>query len=75
MAQEVASLVQDFVIDEHGMPWPELARNDGGTVGVLDVTVTEGAARWVGRGFSAEVGRLREAVAAAGLRINEPWTA
>jgi hypothetical protein len=73
LAQETASLVQDYIADEYGVAWPEVLAADGTGVGVLDAVLIDGLACWSGRGFAVLVGSLRVALAERDLRINEPW--
>jgi hypothetical protein len=62
---EIASLVQDFVIDETGRPWPVVEH--GGSDVVLDVRLGEDAcARWAAHGEAVvRVGELHEYPGAA----------
>ena len=57
---EVASSLQDFVIDETGRPWPEVVH--AGRATVLDPAVaSDGRACWVARGDAfCEIGDLAE---------------
>jgi hypothetical protein len=67
----VMSAFQDEMVDSSGKPWPELADDDGGVVGVLDVAVESvGIAHWALRGEPiCAVGQLTESCRARGWRF------
>lgn len=73
LAGHLASVVQDFIADDRGVAWPEIAEPDGGNRHVLDVEMSRHRAQWSTPGFTAPVGSLREHVARAGLELVEPW--
>lgn len=45
---EIASILQDFVVDETGGPWPCIDTDEGRTV--LEAALVDGRARWTSRG-------------------------
>jgi hypothetical protein len=67
----VMSALQDEMVDSSGEPWPELADDSGGVVGVLDVAVEPvGIAHWALRGDPiCAVGQLAESCRARGWRF------
>lgn len=57
-AVEVASYLQDFVMDELNRPWPEIRTPDGRTA-VLEPRLGQaGRPEWAGRGVVCEFGGL-----------------
>lgn len=59
VAVEVASRVQDYIIDETGRGWPELY-DQGQFVGILQAALSDSGAVWRMNDLECAVGRLEE---------------
>jgi hypothetical protein len=57
-AVEVASYLQDVVMDELNRPWPEVPARDGRSTVLEPRLGPEGMPEWAGRGVVREFGRL-----------------